>query len=111
MRRMIVRAPSSDRQPCEFPLHESANAQDPRNELSAWHSQDLLGAKPFASSRHQSNARLAGHGADGFCLLKLMWSGDTKSAPLKSMKATVPTGGENSYFRHTRCRLLCPMRP
>ena len=28
---------SSDRQPCEFPLHESANAQDPRNELSARH--------------------------------------------------------------------------
>ena len=28
---------SSDRQPCEFPLHESANAQGPRNELSASH--------------------------------------------------------------------------
>src|SRR5262249_31594818 len=28
---------TSDRQPCEFPLHENANAQDPRNELSASH--------------------------------------------------------------------------
>src|SRR5262249_9612472 len=28
---------SSDRQPCEFPMHESANAQGPRNELSASH--------------------------------------------------------------------------
>src|SRR5262249_20243497 len=39
MRRMIVGFPreSSDRQPCELPLHEGANAQGPKNELSAWH--------------------------------------------------------------------------
>src|SRR5262249_21735411 len=96
------------------------------DEFSGWHSQDPLGAKPVASSRHQSNARLAGHGANGFCLPKLMSSGDTKSAahfllfdhlisasPLKSMKATVLTGARIpiSRSRHTRCRLLCPMRP
>lgn len=28
---------SSDRQPCEFALHESADAQGPRSELSARH--------------------------------------------------------------------------
>src|SRR5215467_7129798 len=39
MRRIIAALPqvSSDRQPCEFPLHENANAQGPRNELSASH--------------------------------------------------------------------------
>jgi len=37
----VIPRESSDRQPCEFPLHESANAQDPRNELSA--SDQLMG--------------------------------------------------------------------
>jgi len=41
---------SSDRQPCEFALHESANAQGPRNELSA---------------RHHINLRAVVSGADG----------------------------------------------
>src|SRR6516164_2269030 len=44
MRRMIVRA-SSDRQPCELPLHESANVQDPRQTF--WMAfPSLLGTKP-----------------------------------------------------------------
>src|SRR5262249_18722875 len=59
---------------------------------------DLLGAKPIASSRHQSNARLAGHGADGFCLPTLMWSGDTKSAPLKSIEGHSAHGGREFLF-------------
>src|SRR5262249_42749372 len=46
--RMIARVPreSSDRQPCEFPLHEIANAQDPRNELSARHHSISLTEQP-----------------------------------------------------------------
>ena len=67
---------SSDRQLCELPLHESANAQGPTRTF--WMSfQDLLGGEAFANSRHQINARLAGHGADGFRISKLMGKAPT----------------------------------